>query len=616
MENTSGSTETVRFSIGGMTCVHCQNTIEKALKNTAGVRDAAADYNTGEAAVTYDAAITGFNEISAVIENLGYKTLEEKEKNRALQGRFAFQSFAAQNRNILQTAAALVIILALFLLLRTFGTGKLAAAFPLAREGMSYGMLLVIGLLTSVHCAAMCGGINLSQTLRERNAPVEAGSKPLFNAALLLPSLLYNGGRLVSYTAAGVLVGAIGSALTASGRFPGAVQRAAGIFMVITGTNVLGLFPALRRFSPRMPKIFAKITEMKTGRGPLLVGFLNGFMPCGPLQAMQLYALSAGSPVRGGISMFLFCVGTIPLMFALGAAGSVLSGAGGRVFSRRVMRIGAVLVAALGLVMFSDGWSLSGVPGPFDRISFKSGQSGAFIPVIKNGAQIVNSTLQPNRYPAITVQQGIPVRWTINAPPGSINGCNNRMTIREYGIQHTFKQGDNIIEFTPVKTGRFRYSCWMAMIHSTITVVAEGESAEWEPDTTPKPAGFEIPATIALAQTADNVQSVTIRLGDEGFEPAIVIMQRRLPTIWTITVDSIDSGNIVFPAYYAIIEPEQGENQMRLIPREDFEFYAGEFYGYVKVVDDINRVDIEAVKAEVADFETLAYPEAYFESAY
>ena len=89
----------------------------------------------------------------------------------------------------------------------------------------------------------------------------------------------------------------------------------------------------------------------------------------------------------------------------------------------------------------------------------------------QNGVQIVNSTLLRNRYPAITVQQGIPVRWIIDAPPGSINGCNNRMIIREYGVNHTFKQGDNVIEFTPQKTGKFNYSCWMGMIRSTITVI-------------------------------------------------------------------------------------------------------------------------------------------------
>ncbi len=45
------------------------------------------------------------------------------------------------------------------------------------------------------------------------------------------------------------------------------------------------------------------------------------------------------------------------------------------------------------------------------------------------------------------------------------------MVIPEYGLEHAFEYGENIIEFTPDKTGPFYYSCWMGMITSTITVV-------------------------------------------------------------------------------------------------------------------------------------------------
>jgi len=508
------------FLIGGMFCVNCQNIIEKGLKNTAGVRKAAVNYRTGHAVVTYDDAIIGFDRITAVIEELGYQTLEEQEKT------------AFQKKTILHIVGTLVIILALFMLLRTFTTSELAANFPLAQEGMGYGMLLVIGLLTGFHCIAMCGGINLSQTLKKgeerkekreegRGNKLEINNEQLTireNGArkegiysLLLPSILYNCGRLVSYTAVGVFVGALGSVITPSGGFKGIVQLVAGGFMVIMGINMLGLFPFLRRLTPQMPaklqkglaSIFAKKTsEQKTKRSPLIVGFLNGFMPCGPLQAMQVYALSTGNPIKGGISMFLFCAGTIPLMFALGAVSSALSGAKGRAFSRRVMQIGAILVTALGLVMFSSGLSLSSFNNPTtadakrvnsenitpralqDRQQTPSdpntkninpSDSKPFVPVIEDGVQIVKSTLRPNRYPTITVQQGIPVRWIINAPPGSITGCNYAAIIFEYGIEYVFQQGENVIEFTPTKAGKFPYSCWMGMIRSTITVLAEKE---------------------------------------------------------------------------------------------------------------------------------------------
>jgi hypothetical protein len=66
-----------------------------------------------------------------------------------------------------------------------------------------------------------------------------------------------------------------------------------------------------------------------------------------------------------------------------------------------------------------------------------------------------------------------------------------------------------------------------------------------------------------------------------------------------------------------VLDTKQGDNTLQIIPSDNFEFSTGDnvFYGYVKVVDDINNVDIEAVKAEVANFETLIYPDVYFEAA-
>jgi sulfite exporter TauE/SafE/plastocyanin domain-containing protein len=474
----------------------------------------------------------------------------------------------------------------------------------------------------------MCGGINLSQTLGGGSSP---GTGPR-DFRVLLPSLFYNTGRVVSYTFIGAIVGALGSVLTVSGRFQGIIQLAAGVFMVIMGINMLGVFPGLRRLNLRLPKIFAKkIDEQKTAnRSPLLIGLLNGLMPCGPLQAIQLYALSTGSAAMGALSMFLFSVGTVPFMFILGAASSMLS----KKFSLRVMSIGAVLVTVMGLIMLSNGWNLGGFPSPADtlaaiikpaQVSASTNGRGAMGSEITGGVQVVNSTLGSNRYPAITVQQGIPVKWTINAPQGSINGCNNRMIIREYGIEYRFKTGENVIEFTPEETGRFSYSCWMGMIRSSITVVAAGESAavaEAEPLVKLIPAGVVIP-TDAIAFSTFNeeqkYQEVTINLRDDGFTPSLVVVQRDIPTIWVINNDSLEPGNseLIFPAYYTTILMQNGDNPIQLLPDADFDFSTADnvYYGYVKVVDDINDVDTATIKSEVSDWETLIYPIEYFEAA-
>jgi sulfite exporter TauE/SafE/copper chaperone CopZ len=603
--------KTVPISVGGMTCVNCQNRIEKKLRATAGIENAAVDYRTGVARVDYDESAVTLSEIEKIIESLGYTITNGKQKELSTE-----------------TFGIIFIIIALFLLLRNFGFTSLTGNFPLAEAGMNYAMLFVIGLITSVHCVAMCGGINLSQCIP---AAANIGDNKKNRRTVLLPSILYNAGRVISYTLVGVIVGALGQVITVTGFMQGVVQLAAGVFMVIMGINILGIFPALRRFNLHLPKIFAqRIDEQKAAnKSPLVVGLLNGLMPCGPLQAMQLYALSTGSPIAGGISMFLFCMGTVPLMFGIGALSTLLS----KRFTAVVMRVGAILVAVLGLTMFSNGWSLSGFSsiggGMFNRnaAAIAGADGSAFAPRIENGVQMVNSTLAGGRYPAIIVQAGIPVKWTINAPQGSINGCNNRMIIREYGIQHSFKTGDNVIEFTPEKTGKIPYSCWMGMIRSSITVVAEGQSIADvpEPSLAPIPAGVQIDAArVAVAEFAEFngggvMQRVSINLRDDGFEPAVLVVERNVPTFWTINNDSLDAGNaaLIFPAYYTQMGMDTGDNIIQLIPEGDFDFSTLDnvFYGYVKVVDSLDSIDIDAIKDEVSGWETQIYPAAYFEEA-
>jgi hypothetical protein len=163
----------------------------------------------------------------------------------------------------------------------------------------------------------------------------------------------------------------------------------------------------------------------------------------------------------------------------------------------------------------------------------------------------------------------------------------------------------------------------MGMIRSSITVVEEGQSVAdiGEPNLNPSPAGVTIPTeNIVLAEIGEEAyQTVKINLRDEGIDPAIIVVQRGLPTIWTINNNSLDPGNsrLIFPAYYTRIDMEQGDNVIQLRPTDDFDFSTGDnvFYGYVKVVDDLETVDIEAIKTAVSGFETLIYPDAYFEEA-
>lgn len=85
--------------------------------------------------------------------------------------------------------------------------------------------------------------------------------------------------------------------------------------------------------------------------------------------------------------------------------------------------------------------------------------------------QTVTTSFSSRGYVPITVQVGVPVKWTIRMEEGDITGCNNELIIPKYNIDQPLSAGDTVIEFTPEETGKIPYSCWMGMIRSSITVV-------------------------------------------------------------------------------------------------------------------------------------------------
>ena len=495
--------ELIRLHIKGMTCIGCQSTIEKGLKQLEGVKSVKVGYRTGNAEIIYDSDLLSSGEIKAAVCRLGYSVSEDEASG-----------------NVKRTILIAVSILALFIILEYFGILNLLVPSQLADSTMGFGMLFVIGLISSVHCIAMCGGINLSQCL-PREAEDQISTKKMRD---FVPVFLYNLGRVISYTAIGFILGLAGMILSGSANgeipalFQGIVKIAAGIFMIGAGLNMLELFPLLRRVSVTMPSFFRGSIDNAAVRSkqPLVVGLLTGLMPCGPLQSIQLVALASENPLLGALSMLVFSIGTVPLMFGLGSLVSVL----GRTFFHTVTTVGSVLVVVMGLAMLSQGGNLSGLFNfsgiliaaavvafvgiasalPYRNTMWKKAGIAASVCIaaavilsvyccrvlesepssateIIDGVQVVHSKLEPGDYPDITVQSGIPVKWIIEADEGSINGCNSRMTIGEYGIEYSFKEGENIIEFTPSEAGEFSYSCWMGMIDGTISVV-ESEYTE------------------------------------------------------------------------------------------------------------------------------------------
>lgn len=417
--------------VDGMTCSHCKRNIENTLRKKDSIKDVEASVFHGRVTIIHDAPLA-LDEIEEDIVGLGYTVL--RERKRQILGRIVL---------------AVTLVMLSFLVLRY--ENRLSFEFiPHIRQSMGYGTLFFVGILTSLHCIAMCGGINMSQCSQ-------------FGATdPAKPSFLYNVGRVISYTMIGAVVGGIGTVFSFAAQSRGYAIIIISLLMMVMALKMMKLIQAERR-SLKQIKLFNSVRRRFASKGPLFVGMANGFMPCGPLQSMQLYALGSGSALVGALSMFYFSLGTFPLMFGLGFVSTLVTAKR----SKSIVKYSGVFIFLLAVSMFSRGASLAGIAIPIQS-------SGKVVSATQSEhEQRVEFDLNPNEYQPIKVVKGIPVRLIINASSETLNGCNNPLTIPSMNIEAALNPGINVIEFTPDQEGKMVYTCWMGMITSYIEVVED-----------------------------------------------------------------------------------------------------------------------------------------------
>lgn len=530
--------ETIR--VRGMHCHSCESTIETAVRRVPGVHSVKADHVSGMATVRYDRDKCTSESIKKAIGNAGYDV---------------------KSVGFSQALGVLVVVGVVALLGRNGGidiTSKLDA-------GATALVLFTVGALTSLHCAGMCGGILLSQTLSGNTAN---------RRQALRPAILYNLGRVISYTALGGVVGALGSVFAITPFMKAAVMLLAGLFMVITGANMAG-FRVLSKIAARLRLPGSLHGQHFGGKSsnPLVVGLLNGLMPCGPLQTMQLYALGTGSFVKGASAMFVFALGTVPVMLLLGALSTLLS----RGFTQRVARFSGALVVGLGIVMFGRGLTLAGygIPVPSFLSGNRAAASGQVAKaVLENGVQTVTTVADSRGYlpNLLYVQRGVPVRWVIKGE--QINSCNGEIIAPSLNISKRLRSGENVIEFTPNQDD-IRFSCWMGMISGRIRVVDDLAAVDISnPDVSPPAAsggsccavdgappresiyGDDITIVpterlVSKASIQGGVQQASFKGTGWELEPLIVIVQSDLKVDLTLDVAGLDNPDGTYQLFSA-----------------------------------------------------------------
>jgi len=451
-----------KFKTTGMTCPSCEKIIAKQVLGLEGVKCIDVDYATEKAEVEFDENKTNYLEIKKSIEEKGYLCENFDETKEGVKKKTNWLNWSL---------AAIGFVLVMYFAWQLYGRIEI----PAISQNMGYGLLFVVGLLTGFHCVGMCGGFVVSYTAKG----VKEGKKP---ARL---HLSYGVGKIISYTVIGAAFGLLGSIIAFTPAMRGWAGILAGLFLVIFGLKMLNIFPGLRKFKLAMPQSLNKFVRKEKkdhSNSPLVIGLLNGLMiACGPLQAIYIMAAGTGSMIEGAKLLFVFALGTLPVMLGFGYLTSVIS----RKATHKILKASGVIVIILGLVMINRGLSLTGTGYDYNSLTagFDSFGNGDSVTgntesslVFKDGYQEIR--MEVNRYgwtpDKFVLKKGVPVKWIIEGK--EINGCNNAIQVPKLGLNFDIKKGEQVIEFTPTESGTISWSCWMGMIPGVFIVKDEVDS--------------------------------------------------------------------------------------------------------------------------------------------
>ena len=209
----------------------------------------------------------------------------------------------------------------------------------------------VMGLAGSLHCIGMCGPLALS-------LPVAAHSNSL---SRISGGLIYNSGRILSYTMMGLLFGSAGGLIIAT-KWQSGLSIVLGTMILVylfvpkryfhfAGETALGkLFILVRR---QLGRLF-KSTKLSSC---FFIGVLNGFLPCGLVYLALSSAVITASSLNGALFMLSFGSGTLPMMFSTVLMGNHLNHS----FRRRIKSAVPVLLFVLAALLILRGMNL-GIP--------------------------------------------------------------------------------------------------------------------------------------------------------------------------------------------------------------------------------------------------------------
>lgn len=356
---------------------------------------------------------------------------------------------------------------------------------------MNLWLIFITGLTTGgLSCLAVQGGLLATAMTRPVTVAQEAPHKRRRRAkkqaavtGVALPKdpwpvVYFLVAKLAAYTVLGALLGALGAAVQLTPAVQATMQIIAGVFMLGTALNMLNVHPIFRYFAIQPPRFLTRLVrnqaKSETAFAPALLGFLTVLIPCGTTQAMEILAISSGSPVWGALIMAVFVLGTSPTFFVLGFLATQLRGKFQQVFALAT----TLLILALGCVSINAGLNVVGSPLAPSRVlasllepaDYGPGRGGVSAQVVDGVQEItINATERgytPNRF---TAESGQPIRlWLVT---DGTYGCSRAFTIPSLGIMKILSETGRVaIDVPPQRSGPLYFTCSMGMYIGVINI--------------------------------------------------------------------------------------------------------------------------------------------------
>jgi sulfite exporter TauE/SafE len=171
----------------------------------------------------------------------------------------------------------------------------------------------IMGFVGSLHCAAMCGPLVLAM-------PVVGPGR----AAILTSRVIYNSGRIATYSILGVIFGLLGKSLVLAG-FQQWLSITAGVTMLAF------VFLGHKRFTSSgwraaswIKATFRTFLHRRTYPAIFALGGANGLLPCGLVYLAGTASAASGDVTNASSYMFVFGLGTLPMMLGIGVCGPAM----------------------------------------------------------------------------------------------------------------------------------------------------------------------------------------------------------------------------------------------------------------------------------------------------